>query len=1155
MIFNSLMRRSASPMAVLALVTLLLFALPASAQTRTGIDWADWQAKGPDVVLGSMDLGGGEVADITFSGSYFNAMTDALPEPYWGPAATYRGTQIANAPPMSDAIFVAGGPGRMALTFSQPVVDPVIAIASLGLTNGSRTINIQTAMWFEQSFEILSNGSNYYANAQFNPFTRIGDDLYGIEASGVIRFRGTFSEIAWTSPLREENELGVLVGTYMFTVGSGGCDNYELGPSPLATAHTVRAGCQAYTRGSFSQQAQVDVRGGLRNEGAYSVQSVLDVAAGGRVENFATITVAQAGTINLRGTMDGGAVNVSGRLQTFAGSLWSLSSLIVNEGGQVIVGGVVTSPGFALVNGLLQIDPGANMAMIPPLLVSGVNALLDVRGGAAGAGQLQAFGGLQVSAGATVSVGGQLTVNSTLTIHASNVRVLAGGTLATTASGTIQGAFENAGSVQMAGGDISFDSGASVVNTGSWRIGTDSTVRIGTGVTLQNMGQLQIFGGSLLIQAGGGFDSTGQVRIGPGGTMLFDEGASDWRMLAGRLDIDHGGRLEFGPTGKLSTANAARIDNSGTIVLRSAAAFENGASYVMQAGSRIEVDAGARIVTGGPRFEIAPGADILGAGTFEQVAGITIVNGSISLPLSVFNGGVLMGSGTVFGNSVLGSTLNGGSVHFVRPGNSPGTITFAGDVVMENAVIEIEAADFDRLDRIVVTGRLEVHQVEARFITGSGFQPDLNDSGTWLVAFDASGLNNIVPTIDTLTAGWELRQSSGYVALWNPNAFPLPASSPFQLTSLFPGDIAYVNSSEYVADGPIWIGGSLAVLPGGVMRSAHSIEIAAEGRMTNRGDVRITGVGFSNAGRLENRADGLLRNESDSMRNRGYLINTGRLENAGRLINEAGATLEQRGTVVNEPFASIVNRGRIVDSGRIEQADTGFFQNDSGFLHVTPTGQFVGGIYEQAGTGAETVVDGLLAASEAYIRAGVLSGRGHVAGPISFDDGALAPAGSIVVRPGGVDAGGRWGGALTFDVGARFGSGSVIEIMITGDGAHGRLALNAGAYFDPGAALRFVLSGGYLPESELVVPFLDADPVLLYGFDRVMAENTQVVVRSALGDAAWAEGGWSLVGRADGLDLHLAPVPEPWTYAMMIAALALLAWRVGRRDRKVARAV
>lgn len=67
---------------------------------------------------------------------------------------------------MSDAIFISGGPGRLKLTFSQPVLDPVIAIASLGLTNGSRSINIRTAMWFEQSFEILSNQPLFLSGGQ-----------------------------------------------------------------------------------------------------------------------------------------------------------------------------------------------------------------------------------------------------------------------------------------------------------------------------------------------------------------------------------------------------------------------------------------------------------------------------------------------------------------------------------------------------------------------------------------------------------------------------------------------------------------------------------------------------------------------------------------------------------------------------------------------------------------------------------------------------------------------------------------------------------------------------------------------------------------------------------------------------------------------------
>lgn len=1133
-----------------ASVTLLAaVAFSSSAQSRRTVDWVDWQSGGAGVI-GRLSLGGGSVVEVAFSGDYHGAFPDPFPEPYWGPPQTYTGTLFRNAPPNSDAITIGGGSGQYKITFSEPVRDPVLAIASLGLTNAFRTANITTVMQFSVPFEILSNGPNYYAGGQFNPFVRIGNSLFGTEASGVIRFRGTFEEIAWTSPLREETQDRTLIGTYMFTVGSAGCTDFELGPNPLASAAAIPAGCTAYTRGSFAQQAQVDVKGTLRIEGVHRVSSTLEVFPAGRVDNFGQLAVDPAGIVTVRGTMNGGWNVVDGRITSIAGSLWSSNSTLINESGQVRVGGTANFMGSATVLGSLKVDAGGNLNAFSPVTVHGPRAVLDVLAG----GRLQAGGSVFLSGGASASIAGTATIGEgSIDVADATLKVLGGGTLNLSAGATIQGTLQNAGTVKVAGGELSFLSGASATNSGQLRVDAGAAMRIGDGVTFQNSGQLQVLGGHVIVDAGGTLAGAGIFRIGSGGKIDVTADAADWRLWGGRLNIDHGGRLEMGLTRKLSTANGARIDNSGVIVLRAAASFENGASYVMQTGSRIEVDAGARVTTGGARFEIAPAADIMGGGIFEQVAGVTILNGSISVPLSYFNGGTLMGSGVVYGTSFLGSVANGGSVLFVRPGNSPGTITFAGDVTMENVVIEIEAFDFDRLDRVVVNGQLNVGRVEARFLFAPDYQPDLNDQGTWLITSNAGGLDNLVVTFPELPAGWELRQSGGLVEMWNASAFRLP-EVPNQPLFVSSGEIAYIDTPGYTAGGFMRIEGSFAVKPGATMSSQYGMVITSSGRMTNRGEMRLTGVALVNDGLLENRADGVLRNEVDSIINRGRFVNSGRFENGARVVNEAGAVVEQRGTLANEAYTSFVNRGRIVNSGRIEQADTAFFQNDGGVLHITSTGDFVGGVYEQGGTGAETIVDGLLAVTQAYIRDGLFSGRGTVSGPVAFDNGTIAAPGAIVVRPGGVDAVGRWGGALAFDTTIWFGSGAVIEIMIGGTSESGRLVLSAGAYFDPGAGLRFVLIGEPLAGGDIVVPFLEADLMLLHGFDAVLIANTRVLVRSLAGDDAWIGGRYSIVARADGVDLHLAPVPEPSVHAAMLAGLALVAGVVLRRRSRPATA-
>ena len=205
-------------------------------QTRTGVDWTDWLARGPGFVLGQVALGGGESANVTFSGPYFTAVTGVILEPYWSPSSTYSGTQLKNPPPSSDLIVIDGGPETFKLSFSQAVTNPVLAITSLGLTNSTRSINIRSVMNFDHPFEVLSTGAGYAAGGQWTPFVEVGNSLYGIESSGVVRFSGAFTELSWTSPLREINEFSNVVGTYMFTLVSAGCDNFRLANSAHASS-------------------------------------------------------------------------------------------------------------------------------------------------------------------------------------------------------------------------------------------------------------------------------------------------------------------------------------------------------------------------------------------------------------------------------------------------------------------------------------------------------------------------------------------------------------------------------------------------------------------------------------------------------------------------------------------------------------------------------------------------------------------------------------------------------------------------------------------------------------------------------------------------------------------------------------------------------
>lgn len=158
------------------------------------VAWADWTSG----TAATIDFGGSSVA-VSFSGSDLGLSTGTN---YFSGYPNTYGT-VVNAPTLPDLIrFNAGS--QYTLNFSQAVVDPVIALVSVG--QGSWPVSYQ----FSTPFIILSQGGNQWGGNDTG-FTISGNTLVGREANGVIQFQGTYSSISWSTP---ENEFwhGITVG-------------------------------------------------------------------------------------------------------------------------------------------------------------------------------------------------------------------------------------------------------------------------------------------------------------------------------------------------------------------------------------------------------------------------------------------------------------------------------------------------------------------------------------------------------------------------------------------------------------------------------------------------------------------------------------------------------------------------------------------------------------------------------------------------------------------------------------------------------------------------------------------------------------------------------------------------------------------------------
>ena len=114
------------------------------------------------------------------------------------PATTYMKPGIVdNAPDIQDVIALTGGPaaGAMTLTFSSPVVDPVMTLFSIGRPGFQATWN------FETPFDIINTGPGYYGPGELTKLD--GNVLAGKEGCGIIQFHGVVSTISWTIPVAE----------------------------------------------------------------------------------------------------------------------------------------------------------------------------------------------------------------------------------------------------------------------------------------------------------------------------------------------------------------------------------------------------------------------------------------------------------------------------------------------------------------------------------------------------------------------------------------------------------------------------------------------------------------------------------------------------------------------------------------------------------------------------------------------------------------------------------------------------------------------------------------------------------------------------------------------------------------------------------------
>ena len=175
------------------LSSVVMMSLASGVATAGPITWVNWTTH----TVGAAGTAAGTLPGVavTYAGDVASPTqtSDGAGTNYWNPAAPYLSPTVDNAPPCCEIITLDFGPSE--LTFSSPLVNPIMAIVSLGRPNQIVSYD------FEQPFNVLSFGPGFWGGP--GTLTELpGDVLQGIEGHGVIQFQGTFSSISWrtTSP-------------------------------------------------------------------------------------------------------------------------------------------------------------------------------------------------------------------------------------------------------------------------------------------------------------------------------------------------------------------------------------------------------------------------------------------------------------------------------------------------------------------------------------------------------------------------------------------------------------------------------------------------------------------------------------------------------------------------------------------------------------------------------------------------------------------------------------------------------------------------------------------------------------------------------------------------------------------------------------------
>jgi autotransporter-associated beta strand protein len=565
-----------------------------------------------------------------------------------------------------------------------------------------------------------------------------------VEFSGVVSNGGITKQGASTLTF-----LGASANSYtgLTTVSAGGLTLNKTAVDAIA-GNVLVNGTGTLTLGAANQinnASDVEIAAGIFALGAFSdtvnnlkltggtvtgTTGVLTSSTAYDFQSSANVTGILAGTAGANKTTAGTVTFSGGNANTYTGlTTVSAGSLVLNRDNDVD-----SLAGDVLVNGtgtlsITKIDQIKNTANVE--VAAGTLAI---------SGNAETVNGVKLTGGAITGSGNASVLTSTTAFDfqsGSSTAVLAGTAGVTKTTG---------GTVSL--GRASTYSGGTTLTAGTLQIASASTGSVGSIISSGiGTGTLNLNGGTLSSGSGTARTLLNDVTVG-GNVTLGD--ASNSGTLSFSAGVDLGGSVRT-----LTTASAINFDG----------VVSNGG--INKAGAGNLTLGGANTYTG---------TTSINAGTLA-VTGSLLSSGTVL----VNDGGSLSGSG-----SVGAVTLGSGS--FLRPGNSPGTLTAASSIWEAGSTYSWETLTIPSLDK------LEGRDWDLFSVTGALDMSDLSSSSA------STKMNLVLNSLslvgfDTSTPyTWVIAKAGSFTGYDDDNT---------NLTSLFDIDTANFN------------GGLLANLPTG----------------------------------------------------------------------------------------------------------------------------------------------------------------------------------------------------------------------------------------------------------------------------------------------------------------------------------------------------